>query len=97
MNDIPWGPLLITLLVVGVVVVLALLFALWRKYRFVRDPRTPLPAKIAFWGSIVYTVFPVDALPDPVLLDDIGVLAGALTYVSVVARKLRAPRDAEQA
>ena len=89
MSDISWSTTLIILLVVGAVVVLGLLFALWRKYRFIRSPETPLPAKVAFWGSIAYTVFPIDALPDPILFDDVGVLLGALTYITVTARKIR--------
>ncbi len=38
-----------------------------------------------FWGAVAYLVLPTDALPDPVYLDDIGVLLLAL-------RSLRAAR-----
>jgi hypothetical protein len=44
---------------------------------------------IAFWGALIYTVFPVDLLPDPVYLDDMGVLAGALIYLTRLVQKRR--------
>ena len=48
--------------------------------------------KIAFYGSLLYTFFPVDLLPDPIYLDDMGVLAGALAYLTHLVRKRRALR-----
>jgi len=38
--------------------------------------------KVAFYGALIYTVLPVDVLPDPLYLDDMGVLAGALIYLT---------------
>jgi uncharacterized membrane protein YkvA (DUF1232 family) len=38
--------------------------------------------KVAFYGALLYTVFPVDLLPDPIYLDDIGVLATALAVLT---------------
>jgi uncharacterized membrane protein YkvA (DUF1232 family) len=56
--------------------------------------------KVAFYGALLYTVFPVDLLPDPIYLDDIGVLAAALTVLTKTLRSRRranlvssAPRD----
>ncbi|GIH08866.1 hypothetical protein Rhe02_69330 [Rhizocola hellebori] len=46
--------------------------------------------KIAFYGSLLYTFFPVDLLPDPIYLDDMGVLAAALIYLTNLARRRRA-------
>ncbi|WP_229402631.1 YkvA family protein [Micromonospora okii] len=46
--------------------------------------------KVAFWGALVYTVFPVDVLPDPIYLDDIGVLAAALLYLGRLVQQHRA-------
>jgi hypothetical protein len=43
--------------------------------------------KIAFWGSILYTIFPIDLLPDPIYLDDMAVLGGALLYLLRLWRK----------
>ena len=46
--------------------------------------------KVAFYGALIYTIFPIDILPDPIYLDDMGVLAGALLYLSKLAAKRRA-------
>ncbi|WP_320068124.1 YkvA family protein [Micromonospora sp. RTGN7] len=46
--------------------------------------------KVAFWGAMVYTIFPIDVLPDPIYLDDIGVLAAALLYLGKLVREHRA-------
>ena len=41
----------------------------------------------ALWTALIYAVFPVDLLPDPIYLDDIGVMAGAIGYITHLARK----------
>ena len=46
--------------------------------------------KVAFWGALIYTVLPVDLIPDPVYLDDMGVLAGALIYLTRLVHQRRA-------
>ena len=43
--------------------------------------------KVAFYGSLLYTFFPIDILPDPIYLDDMAVLGGALFYLTRLARK----------
>jgi len=43
--------------------------------------------KLAFWGAIAYTIFPLDLLPDPIYLDDMAVLGGALFYLTKLLRK----------
>jgi uncharacterized membrane protein YkvA (DUF1232 family) len=48
--------------------------------------------KVAFYGALIYTFLPVDLLPDPIYLDDMGVLAGALAYLTHLVRKRRALR-----
>jgi hypothetical protein len=48
--------------------------------------------KLAFYGALIYTVLPVDLLPDPIYLDDMGVLAGALVYLTRVVHRSRASR-----
>ncbi|MBF9128332.1 hypothetical protein I0C86_04895 [Plantactinospora sp. S1510] len=55
--------------------------------RLVRADMMPVQGKFAYWAAIVYAIFPVDVLPDPVYLDDIGVIVGAITYVGHLARK----------
>jgi hypothetical protein len=43
--------------------------------------------KVAFYGSLLYAFFPIDLLPDPIYLDDMAVLGGALVYLTRLARK----------
>ena len=43
--------------------------------------------KIAFYGSLLYTIFPIDLLPDPIYLDDMAVLGTALFYLTRLLRK----------
>jgi hypothetical protein len=45
--------------------------------------------KVAFYGALLYTILPVDVLPDPIYLDDMGLLAGALLYLTHLVRKQR--------
>ena len=45
--------------------------------------------KVAFYGALLYTIFPVDLLPDPIYLDDIGVLAAALAILTKTLRSRR--------
>ncbi|MFJ8830776.1 hypothetical protein [Micromonospora aurantiaca] len=50
--------------------------------------------KVAFYGALIYTILPVDLLPDPIYLDDMGVLAGALFYLGRLVAKHRAEQRA---
>ena len=45
--------------------------------------------KVAFWGALAYTVFPIDLLPDPIYLDDMGVLTAAAIYLTRQIAKRR--------
>lgn len=45
--------------------------------------------KVAFYGALLYTIFPIDLLPDPIYLDDIGVLATALAILTKALRSRR--------
>ncbi|MFE5678784.1 YkvA family protein [Streptomyces erythrochromogenes] len=56
--------------------------------KLLRSEEMPLSNKVAFWASIVYTVSPVDLIPDPVYLDDIGILILAIKLIENTARKL---------
>ncbi|MEU2288814.1 YkvA family protein [Streptomyces sp. NPDC013178] len=75
-----------TTLVVVAVVVAAALFAvaaavlvrLVRARRGLRRAGLPTGPRWVFWGAVAYFVLPTDLLPDPVYLDDIGVLLLAL-------------------
>jgi len=43
--------------------------------------------KVAFYGALIFTFFPVDLLPDPIYLDDMGVLGLALLYLNSLLRR----------
>ncbi|MFJ3306571.1 DUF1232 domain-containing protein [Streptomyces sp. NPDC086549] len=81
-----------TVLLVAALVAAALLAAavgllvrLVRTRRTLRRAGLPTGPRWVFWGAVVYLVLPTDLLPDPVYLDDVGVLLLAL-------RSLRAAR-----
>ncbi|MCX5373593.1 YkvA family protein [Streptomyces sp. NBC_00080] len=75
-----------TTLVVVAVLAAAALFAvaaavlvrLVRARRGLRRAGLPTGPRWVFWGAVLYFVLPTDVLPDPVYLDDIGVLLLAL-------------------
>jgi uncharacterized membrane protein YkvA (DUF1232 family) len=79
--DGTWVPWLVA---GGVVVLVTLAVAVRLAVRLVRARRLlgssqiPLSSKTMFWASLAYLVCPVDLLPDPILLDDIGFLMLAL-------------------
>ncbi|MFI2645457.1 YkvA family protein [Streptomyces sp. NPDC018610] len=56
----------------------ALLVRLVRARRDLRRAGLPTGPRWVFWGAVLYFVLPFDVLPDPVYLDDIGVLLLAL-------------------
>lgn len=75
-------------------VAIVLLVRLVRTYRLLRGEDVPVRTKAAFRGAIVYTLFPLDLLPDPVYLDDIGLSVLALHHLGkAVRRHGRAPKD----
>ncbi|MGR6316893.1 YkvA family protein [Micromonospora soli] len=81
----------------GVVVLATLVGAVWLAVRVVRTRRLlgalGVGGKVAFYGALIYAILPVDLLPDPIYLDDMGVLAGALFYLGrLVARHRAAQR-----
>lgn len=63
----------------------AVLVRLVRTRRKLRRAGLPTGPRWVFWGAVLYLVLPTDLLPDPVYLDDIGVLLLAL-------RSMRAAR-----
>ncbi|TWV55643.1 DUF1232 domain-containing protein [Streptomyces misionensis] len=72
------------LLIAGVLAAGLLAGAVVLLVRLVRTRRALLRAGLptgprwVFWGAVAYLVLPADLLPDPVYLDDIGVLLLAL-------------------
>ncbi|MEU9388126.1 DUF1232 domain-containing protein [Streptomyces sp. NPDC048279] len=69
-------------LLAGAVTVLVRLV---RTRRTLRRAGLPTGPRWVFWGAVLYLVLPTDLLPDPIYLDDIGVLLLAL-------RSMRAAR-----
>ncbi|MEV5818967.1 YkvA family protein [Micromonospora haikouensis] len=82
------------LVVAGLVVAATLVGAIVLAVRVVRTRKLlgtlGVGGKVAFWGALAYTIFPIDVLPDPIYLDDIGVLAAALLYLGRLVRQHRA-------
>ncbi|AYC36608.1 YkvA family protein [Streptomyces griseorubiginosus] len=72
------------IVVVAVLAALALAVAVGLLVRLVRTRRglrragLPTGPRWVFWGALLYLVLPTDLVPDPVYLDDIGVLLLAL-------------------
>ncbi|WP_435972017.1 YkvA family protein [Streptomyces sp. Qhu_M48] len=66
-----------------------LLVRVFRARRLLLDAGIPLRSKALFWAAVVYTVSPVDLIPDPVYLDDIGVLLVALRALHTAAAHIR--------
>ncbi|UQW99868.1 YkvA family protein [Streptomyces sp. RerS4] len=62
-----------------------LLVRILRARKLLLDAGIPLRDKALFWVAVVYTVSPVDLIPDPVYLDDIGVLLLALRSLQAAA------------
>jgi uncharacterized membrane protein YkvA (DUF1232 family) len=88
------GVVALIVVVVSAVVVLVLAITMIRRHRKVHQPGVPVSAKISYYGSIAYALLPIDVLPDPILIDDIGVLAAALLYVGQVLKRVSRKRTA---
>ncbi|MFD9538652.1 YkvA family protein [Streptomyces sp. NPDC060022] len=74
---------LVALLAAGVAAVL--LVRVFRARKLLLDAGVPLRSKALMWAAVIYTVSPVDLLPDPVYLDDIGFLLLALRSLHTAA------------
>ncbi|GAA0962774.1 hypothetical protein [Actinocorallia libanotica] len=86
----PW------IIAIGAVVVLVTLYivvrVLGRLHRlrgFVRSPDSPGTAKAAYYAAWVYALSPIDLLPDPILIDDIGVVLACVAALEQMARRRR--------
>lgn len=78
------------LVAVTLVVAVRLLVRMTRLRGQLRAVGAPRSGRVAFWLAVAYLVLPVDLLPDPVLLDDIGVL---LLAVRSLGAGVRAAHD----
>ncbi|MBX9421069.1 MULTISPECIES: YkvA family protein [Streptomyces] len=70
-----------------------LLVRVFRARRLLLDAGVPLRSKALFWAAVVYTVSPIDLIPDPVYLDDIGVLLVALRALHTAAARSGVDRE----
>ncbi|MFF4183686.1 YkvA family protein [Streptomyces sp. NPDC001691] len=80
-------------LLAGAVVTVVLTVRLIRARKILKDAGVPLTHKAAFWGALLYVISPVDLLPDPIYLDDIGVLLLALRTLHMAAAAPRGPQE----
>lgn len=85
---------ILALLTMGVAGVL--LVRVFRARKLLADAGIPLHNKALVWAAVIYTVSPVDLLPDPVYLDDIGFLMLALRSLHAAARAAGAGGRAER-
>jgi uncharacterized membrane protein YkvA (DUF1232 family) len=92
-----WTGAIAVVVLVGVVTLGA---AIWFAWRLIVTRRAlgelGVDGKVAFYGALAYTIFPVDLLPDPIYLDDIGVLAAALFYLTRLLRERQLPDASRQ-
>ncbi|MFD7896473.1 hypothetical protein ACFV0C_17845 [Streptomyces sp. NPDC059568] len=70
-------------------IAIALLVRLVRARRALRRAGLPVENGWVFWAAVGYLLLPVDLLPDPVLVDDIGVLLLALRSLRPRTTELR--------
>lgn len=83
MSGETWIWIAVAVLVIGGITLVA---AIWFARRLIVTRRAlgelGFNEKFAFYGALAYMIFPVDVLPDPIFLDDVGVLAAALFYLT---------------
>jgi len=77
-------------------VAVGLLVRLVRTRRGLRRAGLPTGPRWVFWGALLYFVLPTDLVPDPVYLDDIGVLLLALRTMRGSPADRAALQSAEQ-
>ncbi|WP_314241742.1 YkvA family protein [Streptomyces kutzneri] len=83
-----------TVIAVGLAIAAAvLLVRVFAARRLLVDAGIPLHDKALFWAAVIYTVSPVDLIPDPVYLDDIGILLLALRSLHAAAGAVRSPKE----
>lgn len=88
--------IVVLLVGVGLLALVTLVFAVKFALRLLATKRMlgelGTGGKVAFYGSLLYTIFPLDLLPDPIYLDDIGVLALALGLLTKMLNERRGRR-----
>ncbi|MEV2246555.1 YkvA family protein [Streptomyces sp. NPDC049970] len=79
-------------LLLTAVVAAVLLVRVIRARKLLVDAGIPLRNKALVWAAMIYTISPVDLVPDPVYLDDIGFLLLALRSLHSAAHAAGAGR-----
>ncbi|MFF8446774.1 YkvA family protein [Streptomyces leeuwenhoekii] len=69
------------LAVIVLALAVGLVVRLIRTRRELARAGLPTGPRWVFWGAVLYLVLPADLIPDPVYLDDVGVLLLALRSV----------------
>ncbi|MGW6568921.1 YkvA family protein [Streptomyces sp. NPDC054975] len=87
MDSTLWLIVAAVLLLVVAGLAAVLLVRVFQARRVLVDAGVPLQSKALFWAAVVYTVSPIDLIPDPVYLDDIGVLLVALRALHSAAAR----------
>ncbi|MEW1696214.1 YkvA family protein [Streptomyces sp. NPDC093249] len=82
-----WLVVGLVLVLVGAGVAAVLLVRVFRARKLLLAAGVPLRNKALFYAAVVYTISPVDLIPDPVYLDDIGVLLVALRALHAAAAR----------
>jgi hypothetical protein len=88
MDSTSWTLVLVIVAVLAAAalgVAVMLLLRLVRTRRDLRRAGLPTGPRWVFWGAVVYLVLPTDLLPDPIYLDDIGVMLLALRSLRAAA------------
>ena len=84
--------------IVVIVGAITLFFALRLMFKLVVTKRAlnqlGASGKFAFWSALAYLIFPIDILPDPIYLDDMAVVGGALFFLTRWLRKQETVRAA---
>jgi uncharacterized membrane protein YkvA (DUF1232 family) len=84
----------VALVLATLVAAIVVLVKLVRARRLLKDAGLPRSGKVTFWAAVAYLICPVDLLPDPIYLDDIGVLLLALRSLHSAASAAAARREA---
>jgi uncharacterized membrane protein YkvA (DUF1232 family) len=97
-SDMSTGTWIVLGIVVVIIAVVTLAFSLRLVFKLVRIKRElhnlGASGKWVFWGAMAYLVFPIDILPDPIYLDDVAVLGGALMFLTRLLKKQESLRGA---
>jgi len=65
-------------------------------YYCLKDEDTPAKAKATIIGALGYFIWPLDAMPDPVYVDDLGAVALALLLVAASIKRTHKSKAKKQ-